>query len=266
MSLNFAVQEVLIPGNSLEEKWNFVQPLGFKGIELWGRGGPAFGARRPELKAAAQAGVIMPTVCVIMDHFIGDFDAAKRASALDSMKTLLSVIAEIGGTGAITPAAYGLHSNYLPPFAAPRTADEDRAVLTDMLGQLGDHAKAEGVTVLFEPLNRYEDHMCNTLAEGVAILQALKHPSVKLMADLFHMSIEEADSAAALRAAGNLVAHVHLADSNRREPGKGHTDFAASFAALNGMGFDGWLAIECILSKPAETALPEAIAALRAAT
>jgi sugar phosphate isomerase/epimerase len=265
MALRFAVQDVLLPGDSLPAKWDFAQAHGFEGIEMWGRGGPAFRDRLPELKAARAAGVVMPTVCVIMDHFIGDFDAGKRASALDNMKTLISVIAEIGGEGAITPAAYGLHSNYLPPFTAPRSPAEDQAILIDQLGALGDHARAQGVTVLFEPLNRYEDHMCNTLAEGAALLDRLAHPSVRMMADLFHMSIEEADSAAALRANARHVAHVHLADSNRREPGKGHTDFAAAFRALSDTGFDGWLAIECILSKPAETALPEAIAALRAA-
>jgi sugar phosphate isomerase/epimerase len=263
--MKLAIQDVLLPGETLERKWDFAQSIGFAGIEMWGRGGPAFQARLPELHAARRAGVVMPTVCVIMDHFIGDFDAGKRASALANMKTLLTVIAEIGGTGAITPAAYGLHSNYLPPFAAPRSAAEDRSILIDQLGALGDHAASADVTLLFEPLNRYEDHMCNTLAEGVAILEALAHPSVKLMADLFHMSIEESDSPAALRAAGAHVGHVHLADNNRREPGKGHTDFAAAFTALKQMQFSGWMAVECILSGPASDVLPPAAAHLRAA-
>jgi hypothetical protein len=58
----------------------------------------------------------MPSVCVIMDHFIGDFDADKRRDAIENMKSLLSVIAEIGGYGAITSAAFGLFSRALLRF------------------------------------------------------------------------------------------------------------------------------------------------------
>jgi sugar phosphate isomerase/epimerase len=258
MTITLAIQEVLLPEGDLIAQWDFARSIGFEGIELWGRGGPAFQARLPDLRAAQKAGVVMPTVCVIMDHFIGDFDAGKRASAMTSMKTLLSVIADIGGTGAITPAAYGLHSNYLPPFTAPRSAADDRAILIDALGELGDHAAGAGVQVYFEPLNRYEDHMCNSLADGVSILTALNHPAVKLMADLFHMAMEESDSPAALSAAAPHVAHVHLADNNRREPGRGHTDFRAAFAALTACGFHGTAAVECILSGPARDVLPAA--------
>jgi sugar phosphate isomerase/epimerase len=262
--MKLAIQDVLLPGATLADKWGFARDTGFDGIELWARGGEAFRAMQPDLRAARRQGAVFSTACVIMDHFIGDFDPDRRASARDSMKTLLSVIADVGGKGAITPAAYGLHSNYLPPFTAPRSAAEDRAILVDTLGELGDHAAGCGVQLLFEPLNRYEDHMCNSLAQGVDLLRAVNHPAVRLMADLFHMSIEESDSPAALRAAGALVAHVHLADNTRREPSTGSTDFAACFRALRDAGFDGWLAVECILSGPAETALPPSAAHLRA--
>ena len=137
------------------------------------------------------------------------------------VKTKIQMRATSGAgstNGAVTPASYGMHSNYLPPFKPQRDRAGDRAVLLDMLGQLGDHAQRAGTTVLVEPLNRYEDHMLNTLAQGVDLLTALGHGSVKLMADLFHMNIEEPDSAAALDAAMPHVAHVHLADSTRAEP------------------------------------------------
>ena len=62
-----------------------------------------------------------------------------------------------------------MHSNRLPPFAAPRTPEEDRDILLEMLGALGSHAAARGVAVYLEPLNRYEDHMVNTLAQGAEL-------------------------------------------------------------------------------------------------
>lgn len=246
MTLKLAVQENLIPGADLIEKWKTVRAVGYDAIEL--RGSAGMRDRLAELRAARNAGMTASSICVISDRFIGDFDAVRRAEALAAMKELCDVAAEVGAKGVITPASYGMHSNRLPPFAAQRTPEEDRDILLDMLGALGSHAAARGVVVYLEPLNRYEDHMVNTLAQGAALCRAVDMPSVRLMADLFHMNIEEADLPRALRDASDMVAHVHLADSQRLEPGTGHTDFQAAFRALEEVGFDGFGAIECRFS------------------
>lgn len=262
--MKLACQEHLIPGSSLIEKWACISAAGFDGIELRGHGDFEFRERLPELREARSAGVVMPSVCVIMDHFIGDFDGARRRDAIDNMRSLLSVIAEVGGYGAITPAAYGMFSLRLPPFQPPRSPEDDRQVLIEGLSELGEHAAEAGVYVLLEPLNRYEDHMVNTLAQAVDLCKAVGLPSVKIMADLFHMNIEEQDLAAAITEAGEYVAHVHLADSNRRQPGLGHTDFKAAFGALKAIGFQGFMALECHLTGEPETALTETARFLRA--
>jgi sugar phosphate isomerase/epimerase len=126
-----------------------------------------------------------------MFHFIGDFDNAKRRDAIDNMKSLLSVIAEVGSKGAITPASYRMHSNRLPPFKAPRTPEDDGIVLLEGLQELGEHAAKHKVQVFLEPLNSYEDHILSTLEQGVALIKKVGLKSVTLMADLYHMNIEE---------------------------------------------------------------------------
>ena len=73
MSVKLSCQEQLLPGDSLEAKWEFATGAGFEGIELRARGDGHFAARLPELRAAARAGVVMATVCPETDHFIGDF-------------------------------------------------------------------------------------------------------------------------------------------------------------------------------------------------
>jgi sugar phosphate isomerase/epimerase len=173
------------------------------------------------------------------------------------MQSLLSVIAEVGGYGAITPAAYGLFSRRLPPFEPPRSPDDDREVLIEGLGALGEHAAREGVYVLFEPLNRYEDHMVNTLAEAVELCKAVGLDSVKVMGDFFHMSIEEADLAESIRQATGYLKHMHLADSNRLQPGTGHTDFRPALQALQQIGFDKYMALECRIQGERKAALAE---------
>ena len=75
----------------------------------------------------------MPTVCVEMLHFVGDFDADRRADALAQLKQQLEVMAEIGGRLAMTPASYGMFSTRLPPFVSPRSAADDTEVLVEAL-------------------------------------------------------------------------------------------------------------------------------------
>jgi sugar phosphate isomerase/epimerase len=263
MTWKLAVQEQMVDGADLVEKFANAQRAGFDGIELRGGGGGAFAARLPELRAARAAGVVMPSVCVKMDHFIGDFDAERRRSARAGMQELLSVVVEAGGTGAITPAAFGMFSRRLPPFTPPRSPEEDRKILLDELHALGEHAASVGAVLYLEPLNRYEDHMVNTLADAADLVGEVGMDSVRVMADTFHMSIEEADPAASLRAVSPVLGHVQLGDTNRLEPGAGHLDWGGIVSALADTGYDGWLAMECGLSGASAEVLPRVARLLR---
>ncbi|MGW5364412.1 sugar phosphate isomerase/epimerase family protein [Actinopolymorpha pittospori] len=263
MTIRLAAQEHMLDGATLVEKFRFAQACGFDGIELRGAGKGWFGTRVEEVRSARAAGVVMPTVCVMMDHFIGDFDAARRKDAREQMKILLSVIVEAGGFGAVTPASYGMFSLRLPPFEPPRTAEQDREILLEELTALGEHARDVGAVVLLEPLNRYEDHMVNTLAAGAGLVREVGLASVALIGDFFHMSIEESDPAQALRDVAPHLRHLQLGDTNRLEPGAGHYDWARSLDALEEIGYDGWMAMECRLSGPPSQVLPRVSALLR---
>ena len=255
--MKLSCQEHLLPGDGILERWEFARGAGFDGIELRGTGD--WNARLDEFRAARERGAVFSSVCLISDRFIGDFDPEVRREATDHMKDLLSGIAELGGTGAVTPAAYGLASKRLPPFTVPRTEEEDQRVLLEALEELGEHAEREGTLVLLEPLNRYEDHMLNRVDQAVELCKEVGRPSVKVMGDLFHMNIEEDELGGAIRAAGDYLAHVHLADSSRLQPGTAHTDFAGAFAALREIGFGGYMAMECGIRGNPEEALPESV-------
>jgi sugar phosphate isomerase/epimerase len=120
------------------------------------------------------------------------------------------------------------------------------AHLAEALTVLGEHAANKGQVLLYEPLNRYETNLLNTIADGVAFLKTLPTTNVKLLADLFHMNIEEADVAAAIRAGAGHIGHIHLADSNRRPAGLGHLDFGPVVAAVRDIGFVGYFGAECL--------------------
>jgi sugar phosphate isomerase/epimerase len=248
-------QEQLLPGRTLQEKWDFAASAGYDGIELRGRGNFQFRDRLPDLRRAARDGVPMPTVCVDMLHFFGAFDPELRADAIAQLTSQLSVIAEIGGQAAATPASYGMFSLRLPPFVPPRSPAEDREVLLAGLAVLGEHAAREGVLLCLEPLNRYEDHMVNRLDQAVDLIREVGLDSLRVLADTYHMNIEEDDSAAAVTKAAPYLGYVQVSDSNRFQPGAGHIDWAALLGALSTVGYAAPLAVECRLRGDPVTAL-----------
>ena len=261
--MKLSCQEQLIPGDTISAKWDLAQRLGFDAIELLGRGNLAFAARRAELKAVRDGGAVFSSVCVAMPNYIGEADPEARRDAIANVRSQLSVIAELGGVGVVTPTSFGKATNSLPPMRSPLTRDEQRKVMLDAADELGRHAQAEGVLLLLEPLNRYETNFMHKLSTGIEICRELGHPSLKVMGDLYHMNIEEDDPNRSLREAGDMLAHVHVCDSNRAEPGAGHIDFSAAGEALRSIGYGGYLALECGLRAAPEDALRNAVALLR---
>ena len=227
-----------MPGGALADKLSFALDAGFDGLELRD-------AARPGLEAVRGR---VPTACPELEGWLGDFDPARRRRAIDGLKRQLDGIAGLGGSGVVTPAAWGMFTSRLPPFdEPPRTPEQDRDVLLEGLAELGAYAEAAGAVLLFEPLNRYEDHMVNTVAAAAGLAAASGSPAVHVLADTYHMNIEEDDLCAALRDAGDRLGAVHLSDSNRHQPGAGHVPFEAIIATLRASGFDGVLAVECRL-------------------
>ncbi len=141
--------------------------------------------------------------------------------------------------------------------------DQALAWLAEALGELGAHAAARGQVLLFEPLNRYETNLLNRLPDTVKFLETVATPNIKILADLFHMNIEETSLAEALRNAGARLGHVHFADSNRRAIGLGHTDVVPIIKALRDIGYQGYLSAEIFPLPDSDTAARQTIASFR---
>jgi sugar phosphate isomerase/epimerase len=179
------------------------------------------------------------------------FDARSRETARRFVRSIIDLAGPFGAP-AIIGSMQGRHD-------ATVDAPTARAYLCEALDELGDHAGGYGVPLLFEPLNRYETNQANTLADGVKLLAELKTTNVRLLADLFHMNIEEPDLAASIRATGKAIGHVHFVDSNRRAAGMGHLDFAPIAAALKGIGYDRYLSAEALALPDPDAAAKQTI-------
>jgi sugar phosphate isomerase/epimerase len=163
-------------------------------------------------------------------------DSSMRATAQEFIGKIIDVAGQFGAP-AIIGSMQGRFDGDLP---------RDKALdhVASALDVLGARAAAHGQVLLYEPLNRYETNLFNRQGDAAAWLESRGLFNVRLLCDLFHMNIEEADIAAGLVAAGSWVGHVHWADSNRQAMGLGHTDTGPVVASLRGIGYEGFLSAE----------------------
>src|SRR5439155_1131123 len=82
------------------------------------------------------------------------------------------------------------------------------------------------------------------LERPVRLVDEVGHPNCRIHLDTFHAHIEEKDPAAAIRRAGDRIAHVHVSENDRGVPGTGSVAWDATFRALRVIGYDGWLTVE----------------------
>lgn len=143
------------------------------------------------------------------------------------------------------------------------SSEKSEGYFCEAAAGLCDHAQKRGVTVILEPVNRYEINFINNLDEGARLLRKLQIPNFKLMPDVFHMNIEDDHIGDSLRRSRELIHYIHFADSNRLAPGQGHLDFDTIFSTLSEIKYDGWVSVEILPKPDPDTAAGQAAAFLR---
>ena len=119
------------------------------------------------------------------------------------------------------------------------------AQYVELLKRMGPIAAEYGITVVIEPLNKKECNLVNTVRKGTEIARAVNHPNICVLADIYHMAMEE-EGAESIVEAGPLLRHVHLAEKEgRARPGTAPYDFVPYFAALKKIGYTGGISFEC---------------------
>lgn len=240
--MRIAIQEDMLPGPRLEDRFSQAADLGVQGIEFWSRTLPGQATEIERLNG--RGGVVAATINHGRRSRFLDPDPQERDRALAELREAITMAGRVGAAGVIfVPHFFGPLLPDLSPFMNAVTLE--RALLTAQLAELAGDAEAAGISLFVEPVNRYETHLLVRLSDAAEIVRPLKHPCLRIVADLFHMALDEDDIPAALRAHADVIGHVHLADHNRRLPGQGRTDFAAALAALREIGYAGWLAFEC---------------------
>ena len=250
--------EVIVPGETLEERLANLDTWGYQGIQLQRQ---SLELGLPAIKKALATSPVK--LCIFGGGgALLAADVQARRAAVATIVEGLRQAAELGAVGSIVVP---VRVPELAPPDPPKTLYElQREILIDELAEIAPTAEQTGAAVILEPLNRYESRFLNRLDQAADICQAVGSPSIKLMADFFHMNIEEIDIGRAIEDAAEYVGYVHLADSNRYQPGAGHLDFRPGLAALKRIGYDGFMTLECrILGQDKGAALIKAARHIR---
>jgi D-psicose/D-tagatose/L-ribulose 3-epimerase len=112
--------------------------------------------------------------------------------------------------------------------------------------KVSEYAAGRGVRIGVEPLNRYETYLVNRIDQALELLDLVDVEGTGVIADTFHMNLEEADPAAAVRAAGLHLMELQIADSNRLGLGRGHLDVKAVLRVARDLRYDGPFVLEFV--------------------
>ncbi|MFD3916645.1 sugar phosphate isomerase/epimerase family protein [Streptomyces sp. NPDC058603] len=118
------------------------------------------------------------------------------------------------------------------------------AEFRENIAPVTDHARAAGVRIGVEPLNRYETGLLNTVGQTLTALKGLDPSVIGVALDTYHQNIEECTLPGAVREAGSRIVHVQVCANDRGTPGADHLDWAGFLTALDGHGYQGPLCIE----------------------
>ena len=255
--LRLSFQEGTAPGESLNEKFDYMEKLGIVGFEPHGK---QLLKRAEEFRQALSGrNIKVSAICAGFDGFILAEDPAVKASFDSSMRELIAAAGEIGSTGVIMVPAFNAQKPCMPHTM------ETRAYLCEQLHELGEYALKHNTTVILEPLNRKGAFYLRLVSDAAAICRDADSEGVRCMGDFWHMQEETSDYAAFI-SAGKYLQHVHVASrGQRRMPGEdGQLDnYIDGMRALKELDYQNYISFECGTAADRNVVVPAAVELLR---
>jgi D-psicose/D-tagatose/L-ribulose 3-epimerase len=173
-------------------------------------------------------------------HDLANGHIENRRKSIDYFKRQIEAVKEVEGEYLVVcPSAVGKTS-------LMGLNGEDWKWAVDSVQELAGKACELDVTLVIEPLNRYESCLVNSGEDALRFVQEVGSPKVRMLLDSYHMNIEEEDLETPFLNAKEYLEIVHVADSNRQALGRGHLDFGKITSGINRSGFNGHIVVECM--------------------
>lgn len=229
----------------MEESIPELADLGYDGVELMVRCPQEFDAHKIET-LIGRYGLAVPVVGTGQlageDRLtLTDPDPSVREAAVARFKDVVDFAARFGARINVGRFRGQILDGIPPQVSLTR--------MKDGLARILDYAAQHEIAIILEPQNRSVINVCHTVSEALALIAELERDNFGTMVDTFHANIEERSIAAAMVWAGDRLWYVHVSDSNRLAPGKGHLNFPDIIEVLKALGYQGFVTAE-ILQKP----------------
>ncbi|HET8706035.1 MAG TPA: sugar phosphate isomerase/epimerase family protein [Pseudomonadales bacterium] len=201
---------------------------------------------RKDLKAHAAERNIGLSYCIGLppSYDLASEDGAIRRNGVIYLQKMAQAIGEMGG-GNLGGIIYSCWPMLMPAGDFDKKKSIERSVTS--MREAVKAAEDNQVFFNMEVVNRFEQFIMNTCAEGIAYVDAVGSPNAKVMLDTFHMNIEEDFIGDAIELAGNKLGHFHIGENNRMPPGYGHIPWTEVGSALRKIKYKGDIVMEPFL-------------------
>ncbi len=165
-------------------------------------------------------------------------DSSQREAAADYLLAEIDLCAELGGSILVLGSPAQRNPCEGVPFA------KAWGWFRQTMAHCGERAADCGVTLCIEALPAPECAFITCIDEAIKLVEEVGRPGFGLMVDVKAMAHDSRPVADQIRLVGDRIRHVHVNDPNRLGPGMGDVAFEPIMAALNEIGYDGWLSVE----------------------
>lgn len=249
--MRYAINNWIYGDEPPRETFSRLSRFGYDGIELVGEPSRFSSSEVRELSEEFDlpvTSVLGWCIWGIRGRDLSSPDEGERRAAIRYGQECIEFATEVGAEVFIViPAAAGR----TVPTGNPRSQDEWHAAYdvewkyaVESIREAAAFAVERGIVLALEPINRYETFLVTNLEQSLRFISDVGADNLKLNLDTFHMNIEEQNLAETVLRAGNLLVNMHVSDSNRQAPGRGHMDYTALVNALKQIGFKGAFVFE----------------------
>ena len=249
--MKYAVSNWIYGDEPLRDQFIRLARYGYQGIELVGE---------PERYTISEVKMLCERFDIQVSSILGwsiwgipgrdgtSPDEGERSAALDYGKSCVDLASTLKAPILVViPAPAGRTA----PSGSPEIEEtwlagyqDEWHLAVDSLGKLSAYAAERGVMLGLEPINRYETFLVYNLDQALHLVEQVGSQNLKLHLDTFHMNIDETNLVEAVQKAGDLLINMHVSDSNREAPGRGHIDFMDLLRALKQINYNGYLTLE----------------------
>ncbi|MFY4776317.1 sugar phosphate isomerase/epimerase family protein [Metabacillus sp. RGM 3146] len=234
----YSATQWIFGGEDIEDSLKRLSKYGYDGVEL---AGEPYSLDMERIKSLLdQYNLTCTSLCGIYtpERDLSSSNQTIREKAVQYVKDCVDMAQELGASHLIVVPTF------VEKVSPQTTREEEWANAVKSVREAGEYALSKDINLAVEALNRYESYLVNNLDLAIKFVEEVKIECVKMMADVFHMSIEERSMSDAIKKIARYLIHVHIADNTREAAGLGQVNFLEVIDTLREVNYKGPITME----------------------